>query len=339
MHKRSGYILVLSLTITFLAMFLVLSTVYQGSSFGPQAKLAIERQQAYVLAQSGIQLGISQIFAPKVSKKEQAKQEQKASKEDQIKDALTVVLPYLNRWQEYQLRESVEGIDGTIKLCIMCENGKIDLNAFYDFEKHEFIDKEMSTKMFKDLFEKIEKQTGAKELFSSFEKIIKARNYRFNDATELLNKAFATFYNTLFYDPTKPEKLYLTDIFTVWTGKRSVNPWLFSQSMITLLGLKAEQAADVTERKKRVAQWLKPFKLNAKWQSDWDKILKPLYGKDFNSIPKGLQPLLSDTFEAHVFSIVSYATVGRITQRLLAIVEAPLAGQSDTIAIKKVYWL
>lgn len=339
MHKKSGYILALSLTFIFLSMFLVMSTVYRGSSFGPQAQFAIERQQAYVVAQSGIQLGMSQIVWPKISKKQEASKEQKPNKEQQIKDGLTVLLPYLNHWQEYQLRESVEGIDATIKICVMCENGKIDLNAFYDFEKHQFIDKEVSTKMFKDLFEKIEKKTGGKDLFGSFEKILKARNYRFNDATELLGKEFASFYNTLFYDPSKADKLYLTDIFTVWTGKRSVNPWLFPSSMLTLLGLKTEQTANVTERKKNIAQWLKQFKLNAKWQSDWDKILKPLYGKDFNSIPKGLQPLLSDTFEAQVFSILSYATVGRITQRLLAIVEAPLAGQSDAIAIKKVYWL
>src|SRR5690606_28365497 len=111
MHKKPGYILILSLTFIFLIMSLVMTTIYRGSSFGPQAKLAIERQQAYIVAQSGIQLGLSQIIWPKISKKEGASQEQKPNQEQQIKDGLTVVLPYLNHWQEYQLRESVEGID------------------------------------------------------------------------------------------------------------------------------------------------------------------------------------------------------------------------------------
>jgi hypothetical protein len=88
-----------------------------------------------------------------------------------------------------------------------------------------------------------------------------------------------------------------------------------------------------------VAQWLKPFKLNVQWQSEWDKLLKPLYGKEYNSIPKSLQPLLNSTFEANVFSVLSYATVGRVTTRLLAIVECPKSGQSTDITLKKVYWL
>ena len=105
------------------------------------------------------------------------------------------------------------------------------------------------------------------------------------------------------------------------------------------MDLKRAQIQDVAERKKGVAQWLKQFKLKSQWQTDWNKLLKPLYGKEFNSIPKSLQPFLSGTFEARVFSILSYATVGRVTQRLLAIVERPATGDSSDMTIKKVYWL
>lgn len=341
--KRLGYVLPLTLMLIFLSMAMVMSIVYRGSSFVPYAHIAIERQKAYLLAQTGIQLAISQLVAPKVAQKKEnisTEQKKKPSKEEQIKEALTVILPRLNRWQEFTFRESIEGIDATVNICIMCENGKIYLNAFCDFEKHTFLDEDNSKKIFKELFEKIGAYVSGKDLFGSFEKMIKARNYPFNDATELLNKEFSNFYKALFYEPSKSEKkIFLTDIFTVWTGKRSVNPWLMSQSVANLFGLQSDKAASVEERKKRVAEWLKPFKLNAKWQSDWDKVLKPLYGKEFNSISKSLQPLLSSTFEADVFSVLSQATVGKVTQRLLAIVEAPLAGQTDKITIKKVYWL
>ncbi len=349
-RKRSGYILTLSLILIFLSVFLVTYLASRGSVFVPYAMIAVERKQAYMLAKSGIDLAMSQIASPKVSKKQEqaeGQQNKKPTELERAKDMLTAVLPALNRWQEVNLSEKVEGIDATIKFCIMCENGKFDLNALYDFEKHQFINpgKDADTKkMFNELFDKIKKIMGGKELFGAFEAQLKEKKYRFNDATELLTKAFEPFKDAVFYEPPttdspKKRPIYVTDLFTVWTGKRSINPWLLSDAVEGVLGFKRAQANDVAERKKGVAQWLKPFKLKSQWQTDWNKLLKPLYGKEFNSIPKSLQPFLSGTFEADVFSILSYATVGRVTQRLLAIVERPKKGDSSEMIIKKVYWL
>lgn len=334
--KKSGYILTLTLLLIFLSMFLVVYIANKGSIFVPYANIAIEQKQSYVLAQGGVALAVSQIVSPKVAKKEQEKGK-KPTQEDRIKDMLTIVLPSLNQWQEVNLKEEIDGIDGKIRFCIMSEDGKIDLNAFYDFEKGQFIDTDKTQNMFKELFEKIKAINGS-DLLGAFEKMFKDRKFRFNDPTELLTKEFASFKDHIFYEPSegKDRKIYLTDLFTVWTGKRSLNPWLLSDSMSVIFGLTSK---DVAERKKMVAQWLKPFKLNAQWQSEWDKLLKPLYGKEFNSIPKSLQPLLNSTFEANLFSVLSYATVGRVTTRLLAIVECPKSGQSTDITLKKVYWL
>lgn len=348
-RKKSGYILTLSLILIFLSMFLVTYLANRGSVFVPYAMIAIERKQAYVLAQSGIELAMSQIVSPKVTKKQEQTEEQKKKKpteQELAQDMLTVLLPSLNRWQEVTFTKKTEGIDATIKFCIMCENGKFDLNALYDFEKHQFVNpgKDADTKkMFNELFQQVKKIMGGKELFGAFETTLKGKNYRLNDATELLTRSFEPFKDAVFYEPPGPDApkkppIYLTDLFTVWTGKRSINPWLLSDSVAAVMGCKRAQA-DIAERKKGVAQWLKPFKLKAQWQTDWNKLLKPLYGIEFNRIPKSLQPFLSGTFEAQVFSILSYATVGRVTQRLLAIVERPAIGDSSDMTIKKVYWL
>ena len=48
------------------------------------------------------------------------------------------ILPTLNRWQEFDLKEKVDGVDGQIKVCLMCEEGKINLNRIIDFEKGTF---------------------------------------------------------------------------------------------------------------------------------------------------------------------------------------------------------
>lgn len=334
--------------------------VNRGSTFVPYAKIAVERKQAYVLAQSGAEFAASQIITPKITqsdpstssgqagKNDEGKKKQ-PSQEEEVKHMLNVVLPNLNRWQKITLTQEVEGIDATIQFCIMCENGKFNLNALYDFENKKFIDiaqKGDTQKACKTIFDAVKKANGGKELLDVFTAQLKKRDIRFNDATELMTKAFEPFKNAEFYVPPEPDgpkkrPLYLMDIFTVWTQSAQVNPWLMSDSVGAIFGLKRAGAQDTPERKKGVAQWLKPFKLKAQWKKDWNTQLKPLYGKDYNSIPKSLQPFLSGTFEATVFSILSYATVGRVTQRLLTIVErTPAQGdEPEDVTIKKVYWL
>lgn len=350
-HKR-GFIMILSLMLIFLCMFLAFYIANRESAFVPYAKIAIERKQAYLLAQSGIELGLSQLVAPvsSVKQKEGDDKGKKApSAEDKVKDMLTAILPSLNRWQEVTLKKSVEGVDGAIKFCIMCESGKFNLNALYDFKNKKFLNpsKEADVKKaVKDIFAAVSKAQGGKELQDAFETKLKDRDIRFNDATELLSRQFDAFRNGVFYEPPssdgpKDRPLYLMDLFTVWTKGTLINPWLMSDSVAGVFGFKRADAADIGERKKGVAEWLKQFKLKVQWQSDWNKLMKPIYGKEYNNIPKSLQPFLNSTFEATVFSILSYATVGRVTRRLLAIVEIkPPAGKAPAeITIKKVYAL
>ncbi|MEX0848693.1 MAG: hypothetical protein WD055_00515 [Candidatus Dependentiae bacterium] len=353
--NKKGFVLIFSLMLIFLCMFLVMYITNRGTTFVPYATIAIERKQAYILAQSGVQLAISQIIAPKVQQKKETKEDEKKkepSEEEQVKDMLTVILPTLNRWQEIKLTENIEGIDATIKFCIMCENGKFNLNSFYDFKSKKFINliKDAdSKKAAQDIFKTVKTVMGGKELFGSFEQQLKNRDIFFNDATELLTSAFEPFKNALFYEPPSGDKeggkikqpVYLMDLFTVWTSNPQINPWLMSDSVSAVFNFKRAQPGDTQERKKVVAQWLKPFKLKAQWQKDWNSQLSSLYGKEYNSIPKSLQPFLSSTFEANVFSILTYATVGRVTQRLLTIVERLPSKDDDPedVVIKKVYWL
>ena len=361
-HKR-GFIMILSLMLIFLCMYLAMYLTNRESTFVPYSRIGIERKQAYLLARSGIELGISQLVTPKVPEKKGGgssaakatanetgdKTSKKPSAEDKIKDMLTAILPSLNRWQEVELTARDEGVDGTIKFCVMCESGKFNLNALYDFKNKKFLNpsKEADVKKaVKDMFAAVAKAQGGKELQDTFEAKLKERDIRFNDATELLSRQFDAFKNAVFYEPPTKESpkerpLYLMDLFTVWTKGTLINPWLMSDSVAGVFGFKRADAGDTAERKKGVAEWLKQFKLKAQWQSDWNKLMKPIYGKEYNSIPKSLQPFLSSTFEAPVFSILSYATVGRVTQRLFAIVEIkPSAGKKPAeITIKKVYAL
>lgn len=349
--NQQGFIMILSLTLIFLCMFLVLFLVNREASFVPYAYIGMERKQAYLLAQSGIECALSRIVAPQVNKKSESKEGEgkKPTQDDKIKDMLTAILPTLNRWQEITLKESSDGVDGKISFCIMSEHGKFNLNALYDFKNKKFVAPAQGVDMKKamaDLFAAIGKAQGGKELQDLFEARLKERDIRLDDATELISRKFSLFKDAVFYEPpsadgVKERPLYLMDLFTVWTNGSQINPWLMSDSVAGVFGLKRAEASDGEERKKGVAEWLKPFKLNAQWQSDWNKLMKPIYGKEFNTIPKSLQPFLSSTFEATVFSILSYATVGRVTEKLFAIVEIkPSTGKKPAeIITKKVYAL
>lgn len=340
-HTKPGFILIFCLMMIMFTSFMAIYLADKGATFLPYAQMAIESKQAQVLVQSGIQLGLSQLAAPKVNKKEtkEGAQKKAPSAQDNAIDQLMVILPALNNWQTVELHEDRDGVDGTIQWCIMCEQGKIDLNAWYDFDKHQFVQPKEAEAMFKELFEKIQQITGGKDMFAAFTRFMKEREYRLNDATELLTiPGFAVFKNALFYEPPREgsgkKQFCLTDIFTVWTGSRSINPWLLSDSLLAILAI--AQGQNVADRKKKVAEWLKPFKLKVQWQTEWDKIIKPLYKKEYAGIPKSLQSLLGSTYEAQVFSILATATVGRVTERVLAVVE--LNGDQEP-TIKKVYKL
>ena len=138
-------------------------------------------------------------------------------------------MPILNRWQTVKLDFAKDGIDGEIKICIMSEDGKINLNELYDFQKHAFVgsgkEQEELKKTLQEIFGNIKKASGTEGLFESLETFLKERDDKLRDITELLTiKAFANFKNDIFYTPdhqssTGKEKkpLYLTDIFTLWT--------------------------------------------------------------------------------------------------------------------------
>jgi hypothetical protein len=118
---------------------------------------------------------------------------------------------------------------------------------------------------------------------------------------------------------------------------------LLSDSMCGLLNLKQATAGDIEKRKNAIKKWVEPFKPEAKWDQDWDKMLAPLYGKKFDALPKFIKLLLVTKFGPTVFSVLSYGKVGEVTQRFLAIIEkGEPSDKKDgraTVTIKKLYWL
>lgn len=349
----TGFVLVTTMLILSLAVVLITFIINRSTVFFPFARTSIDREKAKELALGGLQLASSQLAYADVVEaegKEGAKTpetEKPAANNtlNQSKQMLKILVPVLNKWQTIKLDSSKDGIDGEIKFCIASEDGKINLNELYDFQKHEFIgnskEKEELKKLLQDLFGNI-KRAGTQDLFQALEAFLKERDDKLRDVTELLAvKSFSAFKNDLFYNPDNTEgkdkkTLYLNDIFTLWSRKRTIDPWLLSASLCSLMNLPELKRSSFADA-------IKNFKGSYSWPADWNNTFSKLYKKDFNSLPKGISRLLGTQFGPETFSVLSYGTAGQITYRIYAIIERNVlnreAKEPAKITIKKLFLL
>jgi|SRR5579872_3907485 len=344
---KTGYIMIFTLLIVGAAMLIVTYVGHRGSFYLPFSHMLFNREKAEMLALSGVQVAIAQLS--QVDEKNSSSSDKSKEKAHDEQNLLERILPTLNRWQQFDVQEDRDGVDGQIKICLMCEEGKINLNRIIDFDKGAFQGDEKAgwKVIMQELCKTMEKFTKADNLFPALEKIIKDAKYEFNDATELITrKEFAPFKDILFYRPPtqkKQDTIYLTDIFTVWSSSDKLEPWLFSDSVNALLGLPRVEVDDIKKRKEQIQNWVKNFKVQANWQQDWTTMLMPVYGKELRTLPKYIDSMLSTNFAPRFFSVLVEGKVGDITQRMYAILERNKRSQGDVIEydviMKKLYWL
>jgi hypothetical protein len=359
---KPGYILMFTLALVALFMFIASYVANRSLVFNAYMRTMIDQEKARQLAFGGIQCAIAQLMVeqkkeePKAEqqessaqKKDEAQkkenaQEKKEPKQSQGQLLLQAILPTLNRVQEFKLKKKTDGIDGTLALVIGSEEGKINLNKLYDFEKHKFVGEGQPQgdmrQYIQQAFASIKDDIGA-DLFEPLEKFLKQRKYPLNDVTELLTiPEFAVFKNTIFYNPFDVKKsaeekptVYLTDIFTIYPLKREIQPWLLSASLMK----------QDTEKKQDVSEILKKFKDQTNWKTDWDTILKPLYNVEFKALNPSFVSLLSANFDPKFFSVMSRGTVNKVSVTVWAFLELGREGSGKEsmpiIRIRQVYML
>ena len=354
---RKGYIILLTLLIISAITVLLTSVVQQSFSYQAGVRLADDKARARMLALSSLELAMSQLstVVPKEDKKEgkQDNEEQTKDMLEPVQKWLLKVLPSINHWQTIVITEL--GLEGTIKMYLACEEGKFNLAAFEEEGKRkdeleqEIQEKKQQEKPKKDkelnqgplaalddLFKKIH-DVSMKETFKLFLSEYKRLP---EDATELLRVSYFSKLKDRLFTPLKQEHrgLYIMDLFTVRPkGSGTVNPWLLTASAKTLLGIRQSTGA----LDKEFVQKIKP-KMN--WEKEWDEVLLPQYGKSFASFDPAIQRVFASAFEANAFSVVSYCTVGSVTQKLYAVLEVAepdekLSPKSVIFKVTKLYWL
>lgn len=363
MKQQKGFIIPLVLMLISIIIVLATSIYQKGSLFVPFMHVVKQREHAKMLALSGMQVAMSQIAAPHDTaqkkpvadeKKDEKKGEEKKSEsaEQQAQNLLAQLLPTINQWQEYSIKKDIDGIEGTIKISISCEEGKIDLNRIYDFARKKFVGEGQPRgdwkKTMQFVCKRIQKIMGISDnLFESFEKFFKQRHYKVNDATELLPlNGFKQFARTLFYDPSseknKELQLALLDIFTVY-GSDKLQPWLLSNSVRGLFEMKQVGQTDQKKKKEMIQSLVKKMKPIVNVAQEWNSLFQPLYGIEFKRLDKGLDGFFDGSFDPKIFSVVSYGVIGQVTQRLYAILERVRHTNKDKtwydVKIRKFYWI
>jgi hypothetical protein len=354
-HNQPGYILVLAVMVIGVALIIVTRLSYRGSVQVAFNHTMIQREKAKELAVGATQLAISQLEilnTPTGAAAQQASAGQE--KKDPLIEAIKTIVPPLNQWQTIQLRVDKEGIDATVQFCIMCENGKFDINQGFNFETKKFVNENAPAplvdgkKLAQAFFVSMKKFTKDKDLFEPFEKYLKQRQYKLNDVTELLEiPEFAeVFKEAIFYEPPeqgvkeKKRPIFLTDLFTVESGQAQLQAWLLSDSVLAVLNALRAQPNE-KKRADVLKDQLQTFKQTMPLEQVWTTFLQPLYGKEFKALYKELTILLNPKFDPTVFSVLCYAKIGAITQKIYAIIGKRKTTENNPVsfAIKKLYWI
>lgn len=323
--QRSGSILLYALMTLAAIMFLlqgVIKNVFINNRF---TETMLAREQAELLAYSGVQLAIAQLMEeePPVTQ-EQLPADQQARKNQMA--MLKRVLPGLNRWQVCQLRKKTDRVDGTIKFCISSENGKLNINKVFDFKTMAF------KQPFADFIRRLEIKPTLKqgEVHDRLVEYFKKRKKRLYDVSELLMvpglQALEIFYAppapAAKDKPSQPNvNVTLLDVFTVWTDNDKINPLWFSDSWCGMLGLHRPRADDAEKQKDAFKKMFDQIKLDQKpnWDDQW-AIVEPLYGQK-PKVVTALKDNFTKEFGSTVYSVLSCGKVDDVECQLLAILK------------------
>ncbi len=359
MKRHSGFALVTVFLMLTVATLLVSQLYFKGLTYNTFIPAAINREQAKLVARSGIQIALnqlslldSQFLSDKKDEKKDASQSVSEEKDPikRAKNLLSFLLKVQHRWQTFEFDEKRDGFEGTLKLCISCEEGKIPLKSLIDGQKRTFAPLQSTGKkpdeFFKFIFQKMKELTFKKDLYPSFEKYIKERKFDWIDVTDVFAyEGFESLSNFLFYAPEPLREgivrkdVYWSDLFTVWVDTQTIHPLLFSPSVRRVFDLNVDQigVGGFEDEHKKIVEKL-DLQLSA-WHADWDNYIEPLYQKDYARLPKELIALLSTKFEPRVFSVLCYGKVGKIEQKLLVIIVRTFDKNGEVFEVKKLYWL
>lgn len=323
--KKQGSIVIIVLLVLSLIATLTMQLVRRATVHTHFDKVVLSREKAKMLALGGLNLAIAQLTVKQEGDAHVERGKEKG--EDPVvlqrKKLLQRVLPTLNTWQKFPLDAMHDGLAGELKLCLMSEDGKININEIFDFKTGEF------RKEYQPWLQGLqlgEGSAGRGDFAKNLAKFLKERGRKLDDISQLyaLDDVQRL---SLYYEPPVPLKqgegpdgaIALSDLFTVNTRRRTVEPWLLSNALCTLFDLRPRQADDATKRKDAFKKAVDGYKkgMGRNWQENFN-IVQHVYEKQPRALPR-LAELFSKEFDPTVFTVLSSGTVQTVEARLLAV--------------------
>jgi hypothetical protein len=340
-NRSQAFIIVFALTIVSLMVYLTQQLVNGVLISGNFVSIVMQREQAKELALSGIQIVIKQLYDLETEDKkddkkkksdgsEEKKEEEKpggAKQSVHDKKFFDQIFPFLNRWREFTFEEKRDGFDGMLRICLTSEEGKININEAFDFKKQEF--RKEYAMLLKSL--EIKDKLAAGELATKLQEFLTKRARKLEDVSELAQLPVCKNLNIFYQPPEKPKQkkeapmantnLTVSDIFTIWTESHEIDPLLFSDALCAMFTFRRPLATDPETEKKKQKQFKEQFKpeMAKDLDTNWE-VFSLLYDKKPVFL-KEMQGIFSKEFGPRTYSVISYATVGKVTQRVMAIVK------------------
>ncbi len=330
--KKPGFIFILALSILAMLTILITSVYTKVALYAPYTSALKKREQAKMLALGGIEHAIAQIeqiLNP--SEKDTGE-----AKDKKPKNPLVDLVELLNTWQDISLEDSSDLTSPSLSIYISSEQGKINLSALYDTEKKLFnTDQATGVDYGKMLLELGEL---GKKIAKELPDFLTKRSYEPQDITEFLSlPAFKEFEHKLCIekDGTEP---YLTDLFTLSSGKKTINPLCASVSLQKALGFSINLKTD-KESKEKLNKIIESLGTDGSLEKSWDQGLDKIYQKQWKDIPEQIKKLFTLEYEPFLFSVVSYARVGSLTQKIYALVKQETHDKIKRFVIERIYWI
>lgn len=328
--KQNSYIFIFVLLVISFLTFTVTIFISKTNVYRLFSKTMLEEERAKLLALSGINLARVQLGMSYLPEEKNEEKSVESAEQKKYKKLLNKILPVINRWQIFKLDENIDGIEGEIRICLVCEDGKINLNKSFDFKANKFkpdVEQVITSMKVSSGTTKIEGDKILKELTDFFKK----KNGPIDDLSELLNIKSLEGVN-FSYEPSEENiskdlknssdenrSICLQDFFTVWSNSEKVEPWLFSSSLCVLFDARLPKFNDAKNMKEKFQKVVDKFKidLGSNWGINWE-IFLPIYEKRSASF-EVLKKLLSQQFAPSVYTVISCGKVGNVKRKLLAV--------------------
>ncbi len=344
--KQPGFILMFTMMILAAGVVLVGAVALRVHNAIQEHRFLMARERAKLAALGGIELARTRLTHLADKKKEE--------------EVKLWLLSHNDLWQKISLPESPDNGQDKIYLRVTREDGKIDLNSFFDQKKKTFVfGKKDGPDPFRDSVSRwvarISPSFGEEGFFGVLQEALKERKEPLVDLTEIFSfPVFEKSYIPLFPMPLGFEKENeaegtpgLVDLFSVaplfGTTKPCLSPEFLSRALCSVLELKP-LPSQAGERE----QWAKEFLQKTSsgigaWKFAWDQLVSAAYDKKYQEIEKKY-PMIVSSFcssaRESMVSVVSYGSVGGVTQGVYAVLR-PYEGKDKMLAyvVTRLYWI